>query len=161
MKNQLIILIESQGLTPAKFADEIGVQRSSISHILSDRNKPSYDFILKILNRFPEINAEWLIKGVGNMLKNTISSPKELKQTTIFDQINIEKKAHETNRLTNNSEFSAKINYISAPTEGNNEINSNKVDLKGTEIAQFTNVTNMKFVIVFYNDGTFERFNSR
>ena len=51
----------------SKFADEIGVQRSSISHVLSGRNKPSLDFIQKLLKTYPEINAEWLITGGGKM----------------------------------------------------------------------------------------------
>lgn len=62
--------MESQGLTAARFADEIGVQRSAVSHILSDRNKPGYDFIYKILTRFKQLNAEWLIVGTGSMLKD-------------------------------------------------------------------------------------------
>ena len=46
MKDRLHKIMEAEGLSPAKFADEIGVQRSSISHIISGRNKPSYDFII-------------------------------------------------------------------------------------------------------------------
>jgi len=58
-------VIESNGLTASAFADQIGVQRSSVSHILSGRNKPSLDFILKMLDTYPEIEAEWLIKGIS------------------------------------------------------------------------------------------------
>lgn len=54
------------GLNPSKFADEIGVQRSAISHILSGRNRPSLDLIQKILTRWPEVNPGWLITGKGN-----------------------------------------------------------------------------------------------
>ncbi len=61
------LLLKQKKLNPSKFADEIGVQRSSISHIMSGRNKPSLDFILKILNSYNDINAEWLLKGVGTM----------------------------------------------------------------------------------------------
>jgi len=61
------LLLKEKKLSPSKFADEIGVQRSSISHIMSGRNKPSLDFILKILNSYNDINAEWLLKGVGTM----------------------------------------------------------------------------------------------
>ena len=71
MKDQITKLMTAEGLTPAKFADEIGVQRSSVSHILSDRNKPSYDFILKILERFSGINADWLLTGKGTMIKSS------------------------------------------------------------------------------------------
>jgi plasmid maintenance system antidote protein VapI len=50
-------VIEYTELTPAEFAEEIGVQRSSISHIISGRNKPSLDFISKIKTKFPELNG--------------------------------------------------------------------------------------------------------
>jgi transcriptional regulator with XRE-family HTH domain len=50
-------------LSASEFADRIGVQRSSVSHILSGRNKPSIDFLEKILNVFPDIDTTWLITG--------------------------------------------------------------------------------------------------
>ena len=61
MKDRIIQFLREMNMTSTKFADEIGVQRSSISHILSGRNKPSYDFIEKMLNAYPTINAQWLI----------------------------------------------------------------------------------------------------
>ena len=69
MKNRLIQFLELEQLSPARFADVLGVQRSGVSHILSGRNKPGFDFIEKILTRFPGINAEWLITGKGKMYK--------------------------------------------------------------------------------------------
>jgi len=59
----------SEGLTPAILADELGIQRSGISHLLSGRNNPGFDFIQKLLTRFPKLNAEWFILGKGNMYK--------------------------------------------------------------------------------------------
>ncbi len=56
-------IMQEKNLSPSQFAEEIGVQRSGISHILSGRNKPSLEFILKILNRFPEVNSAWLLFG--------------------------------------------------------------------------------------------------
>lgn len=50
-------------LTASAFANEIGVQASSVSHVLSGRNKPSLEFIQKILNRYPKVDASWLING--------------------------------------------------------------------------------------------------
>ena len=55
------ILID-KNLTPSYFADEIGVQRSSISHILSGRNRPSFDIIQKVIRRFPELGYEWIME---------------------------------------------------------------------------------------------------
>lgn len=60
-------------LSASLFADKIGVQRSSISHILSGRNKPSLDFILKITAAFDDVDIHWLLNGKGNFPKNVVS----------------------------------------------------------------------------------------
>ncbi|MDF1574198.1 MAG: helix-turn-helix transcriptional regulator [Bacteroidales bacterium] len=67
MKERLIQLLDLEQLSPSKFADLIGVQRSSISHVLSGRNKPSFDFLQKTLKAFPGLNASWLMTGEGSM----------------------------------------------------------------------------------------------
>jgi len=59
-------LLRYYGLSAAVFADKIQVQRSSISHLLSGRNKPSLDFVLKVVKTFPEVNLYWLLNGKGN-----------------------------------------------------------------------------------------------
>ena len=56
-------VMDDHGLSSSQMADKIGVQRSAISHILSGRNKPSLDFILKILNTFSDVSSEWLLTG--------------------------------------------------------------------------------------------------
>lgn len=58
-------IMEHHQLSASLFADKIGVQRSSISHILSGRNKPSLDFVLKITSKFNDVNLEWLLNGKG------------------------------------------------------------------------------------------------
>lgn len=62
-------IIEYYGLSASSFSDKIGVQRSSISHILSGRNKPSLDFVMKILSSFPEVDLYWLLNGKGTFPK--------------------------------------------------------------------------------------------
>lgn len=65
----------------SSFAEKIGVQRSSISHILSGRNKPSLDFVMKVLSAFPDVELYWLINGQGQFPLN------ETDQTEIsFDE---------------------------------------------------------------------------
>jgi len=59
-------IMEFYNESAAAFADKIGVQRSSISHILSGRNKPSLDFILKILAAYPDVELYWLLNGKGS-----------------------------------------------------------------------------------------------
>lgn len=72
MVDRIQLILKVNNLTASRFADEIGVQRSSISHILSGRNMPSLDLIQKILRRYPEIDSEWLLNGKGSMLKNPV-----------------------------------------------------------------------------------------
>ncbi len=70
MNNRLQQFLELENLTPAKLADTIGVQRSGLSHILSGRNKPSYEFITRLLAKFPHINSDWLLMGKGKPYKD-------------------------------------------------------------------------------------------
>ena len=56
-----------EGLKSSKLADIIGVNRSTVSHILSGRNKPSIDFLYKLLFNYPNINSNWMITGIGDM----------------------------------------------------------------------------------------------
>ena len=74
--------MESKGLKASKLADTIGVNRATISHILSGRNKPSIDFLEKLLSAYPNINANWLITGIGYM-----DTKKEAKEVKSFKKI--------------------------------------------------------------------------
>jgi len=72
MQSRIQKLIGAENLTPTRFADIIGVQRSAISHIITGRNNPSFDLIQKILSKFPRVSSEWLIMGRGEMYKTTV-----------------------------------------------------------------------------------------
>ena len=78
MKDRIQKFLQSENKSYAQFADEIGVQASGISHILSGRNNPSLDFVVKMLTKYPALSSEWLLFGRGSMYK-TISQP------TLFD----------------------------------------------------------------------------
>ncbi len=66
MLSRIKIVIDSQNLSPSRFADYIGVPRATISHILSGRNKASLEVVQKILEAFPRISADWLVLGKGS-----------------------------------------------------------------------------------------------
>ena len=68
--NRLLEILENKNLSASQFAEKIGVQRSSVSHVLSKRNKPSLDFIIKISKAFDDISLDWLING-DNTLKSS------------------------------------------------------------------------------------------
>lgn len=67
-------VIEHYNLSSSAFAELINVQRSSISHVLSGRNKPSLDFITKLNTSLPDVNLYWLLNGSGEMILNSHSS---------------------------------------------------------------------------------------
>ena len=68
MIERILDVLKIKNLSPAQFADMIGVQRSSISHLISGRNKPSLEFLQKMLKAFPEINSDWILSGKGEMI---------------------------------------------------------------------------------------------
>lgn len=73
MKDRIQYLLEKQNLTPTRFADMVGLNRSAMSHIISGRNKPSLDVITKILQTFPMLNSDWLLFGKEPMYSHDSS----------------------------------------------------------------------------------------
>jgi transcriptional regulator with XRE-family HTH domain len=101
MVDRIKLILKVNNLTASKFADEIGVQRSSISHIVSGRNQPSLDLVQKVLRRFPEIRSEWLLNGNGSMLSNA--------QPDLFDSLHdTGEEIIESSDLVFNDEISGK-----------------------------------------------------
>jgi len=66
---RLEIILDYYALNASSFADKIGVQRSSMSHLLSGRNKPSLDFVMKIMEVFPDVDLYWILNGKGSFPK--------------------------------------------------------------------------------------------
>ena len=93
---QLNKIMVYYGLSASAFAELIQVQRSSISHILSGRNKPSLDFILKLNTALPDINLYWLLNGTGDMSNGPSSSTKikdTITQTEVLQSNHVDSKA--------------------------------------------------------------------
>lgn len=67
MINRINLILRAKNITARQFAEEIGIQPSGMSHILGGRNNPSLDFVAKVLRRYPEIDANWLLLGKGEM----------------------------------------------------------------------------------------------
>ncbi len=84
--NRLQKVMDFYGESASSFAEKIGVQRSSISHVLSGRNKPSLDFVLKILSSFPEVELYWLLNGKGNFPPKTENEIAKEKQAIKIDK---------------------------------------------------------------------------
>jgi transcriptional regulator with XRE-family HTH domain len=78
MKDRILDFLKSENKSYAQFAEEIGVQPSGISHILSGRNNPSLDFVVKMLERYESLSTDWLLFGRGPMYRYT-------SQPTLFE----------------------------------------------------------------------------
>lgn len=80
-------IMEYHDLSAASFADKIDVGRSSISHLLSGRNKPSLDFVMKIVHAFPDVELYWLLNGKGSFpVKEQKKSAPDPSEPFIRDQ---------------------------------------------------------------------------
>ena len=88
MNNRLKKWMNFEGLKSSELADNIGVNRATISHILSGRNKPSIDFLQKLLDIYPSLNSNWLITGIGSIEKKQILKEdrisKSIKKVVVF-----------------------------------------------------------------------------
>jgi len=88
-------IIDYYSESASGFAEKIGVQRSSISHILSGRNKPSLDFVMKVLSTYPEVELYWLMNGKGDfpskpkISESPLSNTTEIKTTPPQPDLNI------------------------------------------------------------------------
>ena len=75
MNARLQQFLVAENISQAQFAETIGVARASISHILSGRNKPGFDFLESMVRHYPNLNFEWLLTGRGKMYTNAQSAP--------------------------------------------------------------------------------------
>ena len=133
MNNRLQQFLRAENLTQAQFADSLGVARASVSHILSGRNKPGFDFVENLAMHYPALNLEWFITGKGKMYKSALEPPAE-HVPELFPADNIE------------NQFQDEYPLI---TE------SNTID-KSIETVE--NKRSINKIILFYNDGSFEEF---
>ena len=78
MNNRLKQFLAAENITQAQFADNINVVRASVSHVLSGRNNPSFDFIKAMMSKYPRLNIDWLMFGKGKMYKDSVPMDEDL-----------------------------------------------------------------------------------
>ena len=138
MKDRIAHIMRAKNLKASDFATLLGIQPSAVSHILAGRNNPSLEFVKKIKETFPEYNLDWIVFGTGPM---TLSEPfrdsfKEALKNTVSD----------------GEDSSVDVD----PT-------LTKPDVPSPSPFPLSNLINsdIKSIIVLYNDGTFENFDPR
>ncbi|MCH7658953.1 MAG: helix-turn-helix transcriptional regulator [Bacteroidetes bacterium] len=126
---RLRLLLGEEALTSSQFAKIVGYRPSSISHILSGRNKPGFDFIQEILKKFEKINPEWLILGRGEMYRTADKIVNDDKEPAVIEGI-------KTNEVKSEPDPIPYVSDVKIKTDG-------KVIVK---------------VLVFYSDRTFTEY---
>ena len=139
---RLEIILDYYNLSASAFADKINVQRSSLSHLLSGRNKPSLDFIIKVIEVFPEVDLYWILNGKGTFPKSEkIFSIQSTKQEVTSDETN-------TPDLFSTDQTNSKQPFI------NNEIEKKTISLSNND------AKTIERIVIFYTDGSFKNYES-
>lgn len=146
---RLEIILDYYSLNASSFADKIGVQRSSLSHLLSGRNKPSLDFILKILDVFPDVDLYWILNGKGTFPKKAES---------------MDKKENSVDTIPKQS-IPAPIPDVIIPEDLFSEIqNTNPTPIFETKKTETPNYpkeyapSEIDKIVIFYKNGTFKSY---
>lgn len=146
MKERLLEFLRAENKSSAQFAEEIGVQPSGISHIISGRNNPSLDFILKMLDKYQFLSTDWLLFGKGSMYKDN-------KMQTLFDG----------GIFSDNSDTAQKLKTESRIPEADKsefEFSQNTEDgvLADMQIASDNRKHEIKRIVWFYDNNSFEEY---
>lgn len=136
---RLETILDYYSLTASSFADKISVQRSSMLHLLSGRNKPSLDFILKLVEEFPEVTFEWILNGNGSFPKEDFVAP-------TLSKIESEKI---TETQKENDLFSTSV-----------EIKKEENEEKNKSFSKFVlpNENQIEQIVIFFKDGSFKNY---
>ena len=154
---RLETIFDYYGLTASSFADKINVQRSSISHLLSGRNKPSLDFILKVIESFPDVELLWLLNGKGNFPKGENSNPEKMDYSSPIQKNENENEAD----LNSSNLFSNDIvesENEKNPVFENISKNFSNTEVFNTPINSLIDISEIEQIVVFYKNGTFKTY---
>ena len=168
MNTKIQKIMMDKGLSPSHFADEIEVQRSTISHILVGRNKPSLEIIQKIKRRFPDISYDWLIDEEDGYpaSNNPAHSPskKSVESRRLENnehlRSNVLQDRNPQTNVTNNRNNNPQQQLRTKETEDTNRYGSKTGDQSEREAknGSKTRTRAIEKVLIFYSDGTFSEF---
>jgi transcriptional regulator with XRE-family HTH domain len=154
MEGRIRKFMEYKGISASELADTIGVQRSNVTHVLNGRNKPSFQFIEKMLMIYPELNAKWLLLGTGAM----VDTPS--KSRTLFDQDTepISQTQPKIEKMTEKP-IVGEQKPISTPEIFNEPSSVKKTVIPTIEDQIFSSEKPIERVMIFYTDATFKVYN--
>ena len=145
---RLEFIIEYYSLSASSLADKIGVQRSSLSHLLSGRNKPSLDFILKILEVFPEVDLYWILNGKGSFPKTS---------TKDFAKNEVEKIKNAPTPIPENKLTEGLFHEMETKSKSNSVTPEKNLNSGNSSIS--SNPNKIEKIVIFYTNGKFVEYN--
>jgi len=156
MRERLIELMNILKLTPTQFANSIGAQRATLQHIITGRNEPSLKIIKAVHDNFPQIDLEWLLDGSGNPFgDSTLDYVAQSNQNDypLFSEI-------ENPKSLESLQDSDKFLNVSDQTKRTQRSKKtyNKDFSKTTEPNSGRTAKHIKEIVVFYEDGTYQKF---
>ena len=165
-RERIELLMKCYDLTPSQFADKTGIQRASVSHIISGRNKPSLEVMLKIYDAFPEVDMKWLMMGVGEVpVRKSVQVVEKTASETLFAESNSQQSRDEA-PLFNSVEMErpiveeAKPRRVVAPKSSERNVADTRAKRSlGGRMAQMAALQpdkKIKEVRIYYSDGTYE-----
>lgn len=155
MKERLEELMNLLHLSPTQFANEIGVQRATLQHILSGRNEPSLKIIMAIHNKYPDVELEWLLKGIGTPIPQLSQNTKPEMDYPLLPGMESAFFQPETQSAP---DFSSLRGEENAPKQRKTRYNK---DVRSEKITTDFSVNKaIKEVVVFFSDGTYQKFSS-
>ena len=149
MKSRLQIFMTREGLTAARLAEVLGVQPSAISHILSGRNYPRFDFIANLLKAYPTVSARWFMLGEGDIY----DLPPSYKKITSSQEDNDAKKTSIKRIESSSPETERPLLDLSEDILM--PLSSQDTKRDTVEIEKHPVKKNAEKIVVFYDDGTF------
>lgn len=150
MKERIRQLLEHYSVSPAEFAAKLGVQRSAVSHILSGRNNPGLEFLQKILTAFPQVSADWLLLGTGELVRNDLATaPTATKSDSPGNDPAQKSEITHQDNTEDRTETQADEKKRNEPRQVQVVKTKNR-DLKETPVHK---------IVFIYADGTFDVFN--
>ena len=150
MREKLLKLMKSEKLSSSRLAEILEIQPSSISHILSGRNKPSFDFLVKILRRFPTLNPDWLLLDAEQMYRSSDNLEQRLGGSNQSNALPQQNTITDSYQQLDNREKS-----IDTPKENSTNRPMNN---RGNLPVQARSNAEIERVIVLYSDKSFEAF---
>ena len=154
MNTRLKQFLAAENVTQSQFADTIKVVRASVSHVLSGRNKPGYDFIAAIISAYPHLNIEWLLLGKGKMYKNTVSEESQPKPVNIGSDFPLLFSDYDD--LPPAEELPEIPQVHSLPSSENSAQTSNSMNASDNKPQVVVKQRKATKIVIFFDDDTFQ-----